>query len=304
MDGYVPNGDAGRQRCHSPVSLVSGRPVSRTVTVVRSIVDLYRDRDIPFLAGSVAYAAFVSLIPLVLLLVIVASAVGGESFRQYVIDLAAQYLTPSALGIVESSITDSSSQVGFSLLGGVALLWAVLKVFRTLDKAFSELYSAETSDGFLRQIKDGLVVVGTMTVAIVGMVALGTLVALAPSLSLTVTDPPVVRALTFVALVVGLTVAFLPMYYVFPNVSVSLREVVPGAVVAALGWTILQSLFQVYVSLASPGRLYGVIGGVILFITWLYFGAVVVLLGGAVNVVLSGRARAVGAAAESTTAGA
>jgi membrane protein len=39
--------------------------------------------------------------------------------------------------------------------------------------------------------------------------------------------------------------------------------------------------------MTSASELYGVIGGVILFITWLYFGAVIILLGAATNVVLA-----------------
>ena len=273
------------------MSFVSNRPVSRTASIVRSIVYLYRDRDIPFLAGSVAYAAFVSLIPLVLLLLILATAIGGESFRGYVLTIAEQYLTPSALALIEEAITDTPSQLGFSIFGGLALLWAVLKVFRTLDVAFSNLYGAENDTGFVRRLRNGLVVLGAMTVAILTMLGVGTLLALAPSLSMIDSSTPTVRVLSFVALVLGLTVAFLPMYYVFPNVSMRLRDAVPGALVAAVGWTVLQGLFQVYVSMASPSRLYGVIGGVILFITWLYFGAVIVLLGGATNAALSGWSR-------------
>lgn len=276
--------------------------MSRVFTVVRSIVSLYRDRDIPFLAGSVAYAAFVSVIPLVLLLLIAASVFGGEAFRQYVLDLTSQYLTPDATGVVEESITQAANQVGFSILGFVVLLWSVLKVFRTLDTAFSELYQATLHAGILEQIRDGIVVFGAMTAAILTMVALGAVAALAPNLFGGIESRlPLVRVASFLALIVGLTVAFLPMYYVFPDVDVSFREVLPGAALAAVGWTLLQSAFQVYVSLSSASQVYGVIGGIIVFLTWLYFGAVVILLGGATNVVLAGRERSMTSPSPDTT---
>jgi membrane protein len=38
--------------------------------------------------------------------------------------------------------------------------------------------------------------------------------------------------------------------------------------------------------MTSAGDLYGVLGGVFLLITWLYFGAIIILLGGATNVAL------------------
>jgi len=95
-----------------------------------------------------------------------------------------------------------------------------------------------------------------------------------------------------VFLIVALTLAFLPMYYVFPDVSLSVREVLPGTVLAAVGWTALQAGFQLYVEFSATNQLYGTIGGIILLLTWLYLGAALVLIGGAVNVVLSGRHRA------------
>ena len=277
--------------------------MSRVATVARSVVALYRERDIPFLAGSVAYSAFVSLIPLLLLVLIAASVFGGEAFRGYVLDVASRYLAPDTADVVKQPLSRAADRAGFSLLGFVALLWSVLKVFRALDKAFSELYRARIDAGILERLGDGAVVLGAMTVAVLAMVAVGALIALAPGLLagtaaleswLGGVEPrlPLVRVASFLGLAVGLTVAFLPMYYVFPDVEMTLREALPGAALAAVGWTLLQATFQVYVSLASANQVYGVIGGVILFLTWLYFSAVVVLLGGATNVVLAGRERA------------
>lgn len=34
------------------------------------------------------------------------------------------------------------------------------------------------------------------------------------------------------------------MYYFFSNIEVSIHQVLPGVVVAAIGWTVLQALFQ------------------------------------------------------------
>ncbi|MUV58229.1 YihY/virulence factor BrkB family protein, partial [Halogeometricum sp. CBA1124] len=49
--------------------------------------------------------------------------------------------------------------------------------------------------------------------------------------------------------------------------------------------------FQVYAANAGRYEAYGVIGGVLLLLTWLYFSGLVVLLGAAVNAVLSNRSR-------------
>ncbi len=89
-------------------------------------------------------------------------------------------------------------------------------------------------------------------------------------------------------LVGGLTIAFLPMYYFFPDVDVSVREVLPGVLVAAVGWAALQSLFQVYVALSSSSDSAGPIGAILLLLTWLYFGGLILLVGAVVNATRSG----------------
>lgn len=266
------------------MSLVSPGRVERVATFARGVVRLYRERDVPFMAGSVAYSAFVSLIPLVLLFLIAASILGGEALQQAVLEATDRYLSPTSQGILQESITDATGQVGFSIFGAVAFVWSLLKVFRSLHTAFAALYGDSRDSRILEQLRDGVVVVGVMTMALLTMIGAGTAVALMP-------DVPFVGQLSTAALVAGLTAVFVPIYYVFPDVPVTFPEIIPGAVVAAVGWTALQALFRVYVSMSSAGHVYGVVGGVILILTWLYVGSVILLLGAATNVVLAGRDR-------------
>jgi membrane protein len=95
-----------------------------------------------------------------------------------------------------------------------------------------------------------------------------------------------------VVLVVPLLLAFFPIYYVFPDTHVTVREVLPGVVVAAVGWTVLQVGFQLYVTYAGQSEVYGTLGAVLLILTWLYLAGLLLLVGVAVNVVLSGRTAA------------
>ena len=100
---------------------------------------------------------------------------------------------------------------------------------------------------------------------------------------------PFVGVLNPLLVVAALVPAFFPLYYVFPNADVTPREVVPGTVVAAVGWGALEAVFQAYAAAASTYEVYGTIGAVLLLLTWLYFGGLVLLVGGAVNVVLADR---------------
>lgn len=251
------------------------------VRVVLGIVEKIQDKNVPFMAGSIAYSAFVSLLPLVLLLVIVASVLGGERLVRYVRNVTGSYLSPSGQSLLTDSIGQAGGQTGLSILGLVVLLWGVLRVFRALDTAFSVIYETERKNDYLNQFKDGLVVLVALGIALLAVLVAGLALSVVPSL-------PFPRVLSDVLLVLGLSVVFIPMYYVFPDVDLSLKRVLPGAVVAAIGWTLLKAGFGLYVAYSSTQDLYGVIGGVILLITFLYFGALVILIGATTNVVLMG----------------
>lgn len=231
------------------------------------------------MAGSIAYSAFISLFPLLVLAIIGASIVGGETFAQYIIQLTQTYLSPTGQELIVENLTKSTGRTEISVVTFLVFLWATMRVFRGLDVAFSILYDTGGEDDLLDQFRDGIIVLTALTVAVGGSIGIYLVLKSVPYL-------PYVRFFNYFTRILFLTIVFLPIYYLFPDTNLSVRQVVPGAVVAAFGWTTLQFVFQLYVSVSSKAELYGVIGAVILLITWLYFGALIILIGATVNVVL------------------
>lgn len=260
------------------------RSAEAAVQVVRGIVRESKRKNVSFMAGSVAYSAFVSLLPLVLLLVIAASVIGGEALADRVQRVTESYLSPAGQSLLADSIGQAGSRTGLSVLGLVVLLWGVFRVFRALDTAFSAIYDTQAENDLRSQFTDGVIVLVTLAGALFTVVLAGLSLRYAP-------DLPFPRLVREALLLVGLSIVFVPIYYVFPDADLSVKMVLPGAVVAAVGWALLNAGFGVYVSYSSAGDLYGVIGGVILLITFLYVGALVILIGATTNVVLMGRRR-------------
>jgi membrane protein len=252
----------------------------RAIEFGREVVEVMREQNITFMAGSIAHAAFLSLFPLLVLLLIIAAAVGNDLLTERIVELSRAYLSPAGEGLVFDALTQASERAGASVIGVVSLLWGMLRIFRGIGTAFDELYESGES-GFLEGVIDGLVVFVAITLATLGA-GFG-------AAMLAVGDHPLLQALNPLILVVGLTVAFLPMYYVFPEPDVEVREALPGAVVAAVGWTLMEALFGIYVDLANTVSLYGTMGAVILLLVWLYGSAFMLLAGATVNIVLAGR---------------
>ena len=249
---------------------------------------VFSEKNVTFLAGSIAYSAFVSLIPLILFFFLAVTVFGAPELQQRIITVATSNLSPSVGGVIKVMInqqgnTGTGSTIGASIIGILTLVWGAIKVFRGLDTAFSEIYETTAQESFIGQVKKSLLVLITLTLGIIAMVVATSVVAF---LSI-----PFIGVVVPLLLVVGLVVAFFPMYYLFPDINVEPRDVLPGTIVGAVGWAVLQVLFQVYVSLSGGGG--NLIASILLLVTWLYFSGVVLLLGAVVNAVVIGRAHTV-----------
>ncbi|MHB9288680.1 YihY/virulence factor BrkB family protein [Halobacteriales archaeon Cl-PHB] len=253
----------------------------RPVATGRTVVEQVREDDVPFMAGSIAYQAFVSLVPLLILVFLAVTVVGDAALAARVTALTEGFLPDAAQTLLSDAIAGEGGVggAGASVIGFVTLVWGSLKIFRGLDTAFSVIYATDGADSLVDGLRDGLVVLVVLVVSLLAMAAAGTVFAAVEGLA--------ARVLNLLALGAGLTVAFLPIYRVFPDADLTWAEAVPGAVVAALGWTALQSLFQFYVGVAGSGS--GALGAVILLLTWLYLGGLVLLVGAELNAVLLGQ---------------
>ena len=107
-------------------------------------------------------------------------------------------------------------------------------------------------------------------------------------------DSEVSAGLRVAALVasVALNVALLVFAFrLLTGESVRKRDVLPGAVGAALAWQLLQSIGTYYLgnTLRGTSAAYGLFGVVLGLLVWLYLSAAAVVLGAEVNVVRARR---------------
>lgn len=248
-------------------------------TVVREI----RANNVSLMAGSIAYHAFISLLPLLVFLIFALSMVDNETLTANLVDLTDSVLTPQAQLVLAESLSNDQARTRVSILGAVTLVWGLFKIFRGLNVTFADLYGTDVEESVVVQVREGAVVVFAVAVAVGVVAAASAAFALFP-------DLPYGRAFSPLFVVGGLAVAFFPVYYVFPDVDLSAREVLPGVFLAAVAWALLQSAFQSYVVYSTRFEAYGALGSALLVVVWLYFSSLVLLLGAVVNVALAGRA--------------
>lgn len=79
------------------------------------------------------------------------------------------------------------------------------------------------------------------------------------------------------------------VYHVAPNHSSPWRTELPGAAVAAVWWSVVSLGFSTYLSLASSGAnaIFGLLGGAISLLFWLYLMSMGLLLGAEINSIIA-----------------
>ena len=256
--------------------------MSRTSTVARTVVEMVIERQISFLSGSIAFFAFVSIFPALLLVLAAGSLLGGEQFAMAVVENIESYLSEGGNEIITDALANTSGAAGASIVGIATLLWSTLKVFRAIDIAFDRIYDAGVRNSILIQFRNGIVTILAIAAGFAILAAVQYLLWQLPFRSVLV--PTLLRWLLLVA---GFLIVLVPVYYVMPPMAMNLKTVLPGALLAVVGLVLLEELFGLYAAQASQYQAYGFVGAVLLFLLWLYFGSFIVLTGATVNAAIA-----------------
>ena len=242
---------------------------------------LARDEQLTLLAAGVAFYGFISLVPMALLALGIAASIGGEPLAARLSAAASDVLTRQAQELIFETVLDETGRQGATVVGAFGLLWGSSRVLRGLDRAFSQVYGTVGAKSLLDTTWDAMIVFLVITggLALVGGLELA--IRFLPFLGASVIGPPFV--------VLGLVVTFLPLYVVFPDANVGVREALPGTIVAAVGWFVLSRTFSLYTRFAGEYAVYGALGAVFLVLIWLYIGAIILVFGAVLNAVLADR---------------
>ncbi|ELZ01655.1 ribonuclease BN [Natrialba chahannaoensis JCM 10990] len=245
----------------------------------KRIVRLARTEQLTLLSAGVAFYGFISLVPLMLLALGIAASIGGEALASRLTAGAGDVLTPAAQEVLAETIVDDTGRQSATVAGALGVLWGSSRVLRGLDRAFSEVYGTAGSKSFLDTLWDAMIV----------LLAISAGLALVGALELVIQFVPIVRTIGPLLILLALFMSFLPLYVIFPGKDISVREAIPGTLLAAVGWLALSRAFSLYANIATGYALYGALGAVFLVLIWLYAGAIILIFGAICNAVLAGR---------------
>ncbi len=242
------------------------------------------------LAAMIAYFALLSFVPLLLLsLALLGLAHEATPNSFFVRELKKDFPSTSLDSILRAvrAIQDNATALG--LVGGFFLLWSSLSFFSVLESAFNIVYGRPNRGWLHGKALATMLMVGSLVALFVALVA-GSIGAEVLKRYAGFSGSGVFATVVSIAVsTLGILVFLASAYYVLTNVDLEWREVLPGAVAAALA---LEATFQVlplFVKVSKHNPVLQTLSGPAVLLVWLYVMANVIVLGAEVNWHVRGR---------------
>ncbi|MEA2228502.1 MAG: rane protein [Solirubrobacteraceae bacterium] len=244
-------------------------------------------------AAALTYYGILSIFPALLVLISLLGIV-GESATQPLIDNVGKLAPGAATQILTTAIKNLQSSQGAAgvlfFVGLAGALWSASGYVGAFMRASNDIWDVGEGRPAWKTIPLRLGVtlimlilltVSALAVVLTGPLAksVGDLVGLG-SAAVTVWD-----IAKWPVLVIIVSFMFALLYYASPNVKhPKFQWVSPGGILAVVLWIIASALFAFYVAnFGSYNKTYGTLGGVIIFLTWLWISNVVILFGAEFN---------------------
>jgi membrane protein len=247
--------------------------------------------DVPRLGASLAYYTLFAIAPVLL----VATAIAGLAFGPQAVrgEIVGQidYLVGREGARAVQSLLEGASQrrAGYlaTIVGSVTLVLAATGAFLELQTALNTIWRVKpnpTNATFTAFVMDRVrsfgLVVAIGFLLLVSLAVSAALAALGSWLERISPGMPLVwNAMNVLVSLVVITALFTLLYAFLPDVKLRGRDVVVGAFVTAVLFTIGKQLIGFYLGQSTTASTYGAAGSVIVLLLWVYYSSQVVLVG-------------------------
>lgn len=242
------------------------------------------------LAAALTYFAVQALFPALLAIVSILGLFGqGKSTTETVLDLITQLggsnVVETIRGPVEALADSDAAGITF-VVGLVGAIWSASGYVGAFGRALNRIYSRDEGRPIWKLRPTNLLVT---IVAVVLIVVAGLILVLSGDIARTVGDfiglgdatVTVWLIVKWPLLAVIVVVVVAVLYYFAPNVKQpKFRWMSMGAFLAIFIWALASVGFAFYVAnFSSYNKTYGALGGVIVFLLWLWITNIALLLG-------------------------
>ncbi|MDP9477837.1 MAG: YihY/virulence factor BrkB family protein [Actinomycetota bacterium] len=249
-------------------------------------------------AGNLTYKTLFAIFPFFTFLLSLLGLFNADDLVTTMIDYLKGVMPGKATQFISgqlTSITESQAQSAFTFgaLISIALaLWGVSGAFRSIMEAMNVMYEVEEDRPFWKVY--GLSIFMSLAVIILMLGAFGIVIfggsvggGLAGAIGLGSVFQTVWSIVQWPIVACIVLFTFALIYYFAPAAKQKFSWISPGAVLAFVFWLIFSLLFSFYVgNFGSYSATYGSLAGVIILMLYIYYSALIMLVGAEMNQVI------------------
>ncbi len=258
--------------------------------IVGTASDIANNHILSF-AAALSYYFVMAFFPALIALAAIVAYLPIPDLFNTIIATMARVLPPESMGLIRRIVSDVISPSRGALLsfGLVGALWTCSSGFAEIIEALNVAYDVpETRSVWKTRLLslELLFMTGTLATLAFAFIIVGPRFGefLARHLGLSWAFAMIWPVLRYVLAVSFTIVALVQLYRIAPNIKHDFASCLPGAVVAVVGWILLSDGLSLYFRrFAQLNKTYGVLGGGVALLTWLYWSGFLILLGAELN---------------------
>ena len=244
-------------------------------------------------AAALAFFTVFSIAPvLVVVVMLVGFFIGERAVQGQLFEQLEGTIGPEAAGVVQTAVVNSQidqSGIWPALIGITATIIGATTVFAQMQRSLNEIWSVAPRPSksslwiFIKSRLLSLTIIlaigFVLLVSLLLSVALRTIMAFAEEW-LPVPGWAMVGLELFLSLFV-VTALFSAMFKILPDVVLSWQDVVLGAFITAVLFTVGRSLIAIYLAYTATASAYGAAGSLALLLLWVNYSSMILLFGAA-----------------------
>ena len=246
-------------------------------------------------AAALTYYAVLSIFPaLIAMMSILGLVVDPATITRVITDIVSQLGPESAVDTFTGPLEEISQNQETALVGlivGIALaIWTASNYVGAFMRASNAVYEREEGRPFWKlkplQLLVTLILVLLAAAVVIALIISGPVAeAVGSAVGLGDTAVTVWQIAKWPVMLLVVMFMLAVLYWSAPNAKpAGFRWVSPGSVVAVVVWILASVAFAIYAAeFASYNKTYGALGGVIVFLVWLWITNIAILLGAELN---------------------
>lgn len=265
---------------------------SLTTKCIKNIIFRFNDDDVLALSSQLAYGFIFAFFPFMIFLM---TMVGYSPIKSEDVLAGLNRLLPNdALQLIKSTVIEvvDTRKTNLMSLSLIFTIWSMSSGFDAVIKGLNKAYDEREHRNFFKLKLISILFTFELTIVILILIFLlvfGQIIGNSLAYKYGFSDEFKIlwNVIRYVIVILTTIFIFASLYHYTPSRRLTWREVMPGSVFATAGLIITSIGFAYYVNtFTNYSMVYGSIGAVIVFLSWLFLGSTIIILGGELNAIL------------------